>query len=425
MKALTRITAWLCCFFLIAGCQATGGPETGGQPPSSPAPVRPPFQRLADSSLSFEDWLAAFGAEASAQGISPLTAPQAFAGVRLNQRVLELDSRQPEFTRPVWDYLASTVSAERVATGSQLLIKHHALLQEVSRRYGVDPQYIVAIWGIETNFGQNFGDFNVIEVLATLGYRGRRQDFGRDQLLAALRILDNGDITPARMKGSWAGAMGHTQFIPTAFLNYAVDFDGDGKRNLWQSLPDVFASTANYLARSGWRSSQPWGFEVRLPPDFNWDLGDPDIRKPVAAWEQLGVRQANGGELPATASDGAIIAPAGYRGPAFLVFDNFHALQKYNNSTSYVLAVGQLADRMTGKTAIIAKWPTYLAPLSRSENLELQRLLIQRGYNPGAVDGIVGPRTRTAVKAFQKTVNQPNDGFPTQDLLEQLRRLSF
>ena len=420
-----RITAWLYCFFLMTGCQSTGGPEPGGQPSSTPAPVRPPFQRLADPSLSFEDWLAAFSTIAAAQGISPSTAQQAFAGVRLNRQVLELDSRQPEFTRPVWEYLASTVSTGRIVAGNQRLTRHHDLLQEVSRHYGVDPQYIVAIWGIETNFGQNFGGFSVIEVLATLGYQGRRQDFGREQLLAALRILDNGDITPARMKGSWAGAMGHTQFIPTTFLTYAVDFDGDGRRDLWESLPDVFASTANYLAKSGWRSGQPWGFEVELPPGFNWDLSDPDTRKPVADWAQLGVRQVNGGQLPATAGNGAIIAPAGYRGPTFLVFDNFFALQKYNNSVSYVLAVSQLADRMTGKPPIIARWPTDLAPLSRSENLELQRLLAQRGYNPGSVDGIVGPRTRTAVKAFQKKVNQPSDGFPTQDLLERLRQLSL
>jgi membrane-bound lytic murein transglycosylase B len=423
MKVVSRIAVWALGFFMVAGCQATNRPETSTQAtqttPSSPAlPPRP----AAKNHRSFDEWLMAFQVEAVSRGISPSTLKRALAGVRPNPKILELDSRQPEFTRPIWDYLDSAVSAQRIAIGRRSLVKYDGLLKDIYRRYGVPPQYIVAIWGIETSFGKNIGNINVIRALATLAYRGRRQDYGREQLLAALQILENDNLPPSRLRGSWAGAMGQTQFIPTTFLNYAVDYNGDGARDLWKSLPDAFASTANYLASMGWQKNQAWGMEVRLPTDFNWDLINPETRKSVTQWQQLGVRQADGSNLPAVDSQGEIIVPAGHRGPAFLALDNFQTIMQYNTSTSYALAVARLADRVTGKRPLVASWPTDLPPLSRTDKLELQRLLTKRGYNPGEIDGIVGPRTRAAVQAFQKEIRQTHDGYPTRVLLEQLRR---
>ena len=373
------------------------------------------------ASLSFEQWVDQFKNRAVAGGISRSTVEHAFQGVSLNRRVIELDQRQPEFTRPIWEYLDGAVSSRRIRQGRELLSRHEELLEQISRRYRVDPRYLVAIWGLESDFGRVFGDFDVIEVLATLGYQGRRQEFGREQLMAALEILDRGDISTDRMVGSWAGAMGHTQFIPTTFLSYAVDFDGDGRRDLWNSIGDALASTANYLASAGWREGLPWGYEVNLPAQFDWDLSHADSRRPLKNWQHYGVRLANGQLPPGLEVPTALIAPAGHRGPAFLVTDNFRAILRYNNATSYALAVSHLADRLGGSGPFTASWPTTLEPLSRSDKKELQRLLSARGYDPGGIDGIVGPRTRAAVKRFQKEINQPNDGYPTQELLNLLR----
>jgi len=373
------------------------------------------------ASLSFEQWVDQFKNRAVAGGISRSTVERAFQGVSLNRRVIELDQRQPEFTRPIWEYLDGAVSSRRIRQGRELLSRHEELLEQISRRYRVDPRYLVAIWGLESDFGRVFGDFDVIEVLATLGYQGRRQEFGREQLMAALEILDRGDISTDRMVGSWAGAMGHTQFIPTTFLSYAVDFDGDGRRDLWNSIGDALASTANYLASAGWREGLPWGYEVNLPAQFDWDLSHADSRRPLKNWQHYGVRLANGQLPPGLEVPTALIAPAGHRGPAFLVTDNFRAILRYNNATSYALAVSHLADRLGGSGQFTASWPTTLEPLSRSDKKELQRLLSARGYDPGGIDGIVGPRTRAAVKRFQKEINQPNDGYPTQELLNLLR----
>lgn len=404
---------------LLVACQATSV-ETAVPVVSNTAVTGTPFQP-ARQAQSFADWIIAFKAQAATRGISAATLEQAFAGVSLNQRVLELDSRQPEFTRPIWQYLTSAISERRVSQGRQLLMEYSQSLNDAGRRYGVEPPFIVAIWGIESDYGRAYGDFNVIEVLATLAYEGRRRQFGQEQLLAALQILERGDIPAAQMEGSWAGAMGHTQFIPTSFLQYAVDADGDGRRDLWNSLPDVFASTANYLAKAGWSANQPWGFEVVLPEGFDWDLSDPTVRKPLAEWALYGIHRADGSDLPDSPLLAEVLAPAGHRGPAFLVLDNFRTILRYNNATSYALAVAHLADRITGKGPIRASWPTELEPLSRTETIEMQRLLQARGFDPGAPDGLVGPRTRAAVKQFQRSIGEPNDGFPTQALLARLR----
>lgn len=388
---------------------------------STTTPSSPPLQVAA---LSFGEWVEQFKDGAVARGISRSTVERAFQGISPNSKVIELDQRQPEFTRPIWEYLDGAVSTRRIYRGQELLKQHRQLLEQIGQRYGIEPRFLVAIWGLESDFGRVFGNFNVIEVLATLGYRGRRQEFGREQLLAALEILDNGDITADRMVGSWAGAMGHTQFIPTTFLGFAVDFDGDGRRDLWNSIGDALASTANYLSKSGWRENIRWGYEVSLPPNFNWDLSDSSIRRPLKEWQYYGVRTPGGEILPPLEVQTALLAPAGHRGPVFLVTDNFQAILRYNNATSYALAVAHLADRFDGGGDFQANWPSHLAPLSRSDKIELQRRLSARGYDPGGVDGIIGPRTRAAVKRFQKEIDQPNDGFPTQELLDQLRRSS-
>ncbi len=370
----------------------------------------------------FDAWVAGFRVEARAAGISAATLASAFDGVEFNPRILELDAYQPEFTRPVWEYLATAVSPSRIARGREMMARHGELLAQVSRHHGVDAAYIVAIWGMETDYGRRFGEFDVIEALATLAYQGRRQRFGQEQLMAALRILERGDIEPRAMVGSWAGAMGHTQFIPTTYLDYAVDWDADGARDLWGSLGDAFASTAHYLRRAGWRTGASWGMEVRLPADFDWSLSGPETQLDVARWSALGVTRTDGAPLPPLDGAGAIVAPSGHQGPRFLILDNFRAILRYNNSTSYALAVGHLADRLRGGGPIIASWPTWQRPLSRADRLELQRLLARLGYDPGGVDGIVGPRTRAAVKSFQQDRGLPPDGHPDSEILERLRR---
>jgi len=282
----------------------------------------------------------------------------------------------------------------------------------------------VAIWGLESRYGANTGGYNVIEALASMAYGSRRPDVFRQNLIEALLILEHGDITPEDMQGSWAGAMGQTQFMPAAFRQYAVDGDGDGKRDIWHSLPDVFASTANYLAAHGWKPGQPWGVEVRLPAKFDWTQAEMEVTKSVAEWRKLGIKRVDGKPLPKVDSPASIIAPAGHRGPAFIVFDNFRTILDYNNSVSYALAVGHLADLITGKPEFAAQWPREEQPLSRADKQDLQNLLAQRGYDPGSNDGVIGPKTRIAIRLFQREIGEVPDGFATLALLTRLRALA-
>ena len=294
-------------------------------------------------------------------------------------RVVELDRAQPEFTRTVWDYLDSAVSPQRVARGQDKLLQVRDEADAAAARYGVPPAIVVAIWGMESNYGGNYGNIPTIDALATLGFEGRREDWARGQLLAALKILQNGDIDRAQMIGSWAGAMGQTQFLPSVFLAYAVDADGDGRRDIWGSMADVMASTANFLARSGWQADQPWGVEVQLPPGFDVGRADVAVRQSTAQWAAEGVRTIDGAPLPELA-DGTILLPAGARGPAFLVGPNFRAILRYNNSTSYALAVGLLAQRLAGGPDVQAPWPRDLPALTRAQLLALQTALNERGF---------------------------------------------
>ena len=367
---------------------------------------------------SFASWQAAFRQEALSAGIQAAVFDAAFKGVIPDMAVIRADRSQPEFSRPVWEYLDSAISTARVRRGQALLAEHASTLQAIEQRYGVDRRALVAIWGMESNFGQYMGDKSVIAALATLAYEGRRPAFAHEQLLAALRILQHGDVQPNRMRGSWAGAMGQTQFIPSTYNQFAVDFDGDGRRDIWDSSADALASAAHYLQKSGWQSGQPWGFEVTLPSGFDYAQADAEIRKPIGEWRQLGVNNIPAADNQANA---VLLLPAGHRGPAFLVLDNFRAILKYNNSTAYGLAIGLLSDTLNGHPGVQAAWPRNDRQLGRSERIELQELLVHKGYAPGAADGIIGANTRKAVRAFQQSLGQPADGYPSHELLLQLR----
>ena len=368
----------------------------------------------------FARWVAEFRTFARAAGIDEATLQRAFANVRFIQRVIELDRAQPEFTRTVWDYLDGALSAQRIARGQDKLLQLRPEVDAIVARYGVPTEVLVAIWGMESNYGSNVGDIPTIDALATLGFEGRREEWARGQLLAALKILQNRDIDRAQMIGSWAGAMGQTQFLPSNFLAYAVDADGDGRRDIWGSVADVMASTANFLARSGWQTGQPWGLEVRLPPGFDYARADADVRQPASAWASEGVQAMDGAPLPAM--DGtSILLPASARGPAFLVGPNFRTILRYNNSTSYALAVGLLAQKLAGGPSVQTPWPRDLQALTRSQLLALQTALNARGFDSGTPDGTMGPATRRGVRQYQRSLGLPADGYPTLDLLQRLQ----
>lgn len=392
--------------------------------PAIVPPVVPTGDDLAIApTQTFAEWQAGFRKEALAAGIRPDLFDRAFVGVSPDMSVIKADRSQPEFTRPVWEYLDGALSPLRVNKGKSLIQQNAQVLQSIEQRYGVDREALVAVWGMESNFGQFQGSKSVINSLATLAYEGRRPGFAHAQLIAALQILQQGDITPEKMLGSWAGAMGQTQFIPTTYNTHAVDFDGDGRRDIWGSSTDALASTAHYLQSSGWQRGQPWGFEVDLAEGFDYTLADGTIRKPVSEWIRLGVSEYGG--LPIAPDDmqlsASLLLPAGHRGPAFLIFDNFRAILKYNNSSSYALAVGLLSKRFTDGGLIYGQWPKEDLPLSRSERIELQTLLGKHNYDAGNPDGIIGANTRKAIRSAQQSFGWPADGYPTQQLLEALR----
>jgi membrane-bound lytic murein transglycosylase B len=412
IKSAAMLMAGVC-----AACAAPSAvspqPAPAARPAAAPAVARP--------AEGFSEWLAGFRGRARAAGISEATFDAAFRGVAPNPRVIELDGRQAEFVRPIWEYLDSAVSETRVQNGRRLAAEKAPALRAIEAQHGVEGEVALAIWGLESAYGANYGDIPVIESLATLAWEGRRRDFAEEQLLAALRILQTGDVTPERMVGSWAGAMGHTQFIPTSFEAYAVDFGGDGRRDLWSAdALDALASTANYLARFGWTQGLPWGVEVRLPAGFDYALADERLR-PMDLWRGRGVTAAAGGPLPDLGEAGLLL-PAGAQGPAFLVTRNFGVIKRYNNATSYALAVGHLSDRIAGGGPIAADWPRGERPLSRTEKEEVQRRLIALGFDTRGVDGQIGPDSRAAIRAWQTSRGLPADGFDTAGLLAALRR---
>ncbi len=371
---------------------------------------------------SFEQFVADFWPKAKAKGISRRLYKAAFDGVTPNAKVIELGERQPEFTTPVWAYVEKRVTPARIEKGREKREELERTLAAIEKRYRVDRHVLLSIWGMETNFGGYKGELSTVRSLATMAFTGRRKKYGRSQLLAALKILQNGDIPVKGMTGSWAGAMGHTQFIPTTYQAYAVDWTGDGKRDIWNSVSDALASTANYMKISGWKPGRPWGWEVKLPRKFNYGrIGRKNARS-VASWVKLGLKPARGGRFGSAGTKSWVILPAGADGPAFLVTDNFKAILRYNASTAYALAVGHLADRIRGARGFAAKWPVHHRMLSRTQRVELQGLLARRGLYDGDVSGRFGRQTRAAIVAYQKTAGLPPDGFANVALLERLRR---
>ncbi|HEX4508893.1 MAG TPA: lytic murein transglycosylase [Burkholderiaceae bacterium] len=372
-----------------------------------------------DVAVAFASWIAAFRLSARAAGIGDATLDTALTGVQFRPHVIELDRSQPEFTRTTWDYLDATAGPQRVSQGQATLAQARVEAAAAEARYGVPASVLVAVWGIESNYGSNTGDIPTIDALATLGFEGRRADWARAELLAALKILQDGDIERGRMVGSWAGAMGQAQLLPSSFLAYAVDADGDGRRDIWGSVADVLATTANFLARTGWRADEPWAVEVQLPGSFDVARADSSVREDAGTWGQDGVRAFGGAELPPM-HDAAILLPAGARDPAFMVGADFRALLRYNASTNYALAVGLLAQQIAGGVGVQAPWPRDLATLSRPQLIDLQTALSQHGFDSGQPDGVMGPATRNALRQFQRSIGLVPDGYPTLDLLQRL-----
>ncbi len=359
--------------------------------------------------------------EASDAGISDSTIRTATADVSRNARVIELDRQQPEFLQTFGRYLETRLTTQRVRRGRELLDEHDALLQQVQNEFGIPATYLVAFWGLETNFGGYFGDFRVLDSLATLACDRRRSAFFSEQFVEALRLIDRDRMRPEQMRGSWAGAMGHTQFLPSTARMHGIDYDGDGRIDLWNSLPDAMASAANYLRAMGWNSGQRWGREVRLSDDLPLPESGIDIRKSLAEWAELGVRRADGGPLPDADIRAALLLPSGYHGPAFLVYPNFHIIMRWNPSTAYALSVGLLADQIGGGDGLLRQPPAE-DPMSRDEVRELQSRLNNLGHDSGTPDGIAGRMTRNAVRAYQQQAGIPADGHPNRVLLEQLRK---
>jgi len=374
-----------------------------------------------DEAPDFSTWLAQFRQEALAQGISQATLDAALADVQRLPEVIERDQRQPEFIQTFWTYLDKRLSPWRIERGQALLREHRALLDEVQTRYGVPAGVLVAFWGLETNYGGYLGDFPIPAALATLAFDPRRAGFFRHELLQSLRIIEAGHVTAADMKGSWAGAMGQVQFMPSTYLRYAVDGDGDGHKNLWTSLPDALHSAAYFLRELGWQPGELWGREVRLAADFDWESAHPKVKKPVSAWARLGVTQADGSPLPDSDLAGAIVLPQGHAGPAFLVYRNFEVIMGWNRSLNYALAVGHLSDRLLGLPELGNGRDADNRPLSREQVMEMQHLLAARGLDVGAPDGLPGPQTRLAIRAWQKAAGVPVDGYASVGLLEQLQ----
>jgi len=392
-------------------------------PVDAQIPPRPRPILVAQNESGFQLWIKRFEAKALAKGVSRRTFNRAFRGVKLNQRVMALDRKQAEFSRQIWDYLDTATSPKRVKNGQVMLKKHRKKLRRIERKYQVDAKAVLAIWGLESSYGVNMGDINIIEALATLAYEGRRSKFGESQLLTALKVIQRGDITPKRMLGSWAGAMGHTQFIPTSYQAYAQDFDGDGKRNVWDPRDpgDALASTANYLHKFGWVYKQPWGVEVKLPKKFHYGNASLKVKATPARWHELGVRLVSGGRLP-NHGKASIFLPAGADGPAFAVFKNFFVIKRYNNANSYAMAVGHLGDKIMGAGEFKQEWPRGPGALKLNDKVAVQELLNRAGYDLGDPDGIIGPKTIDAISAFQTRQGVSLTGKADQDLLKLLRR---
>lgn len=397
-------------------------PRNSLRPALRPAVTSTPEVLVSAATQSgFADWIKGFRARALRQGISADVFDRAFAGVQYDADVIRRDRNQSEFTKTIWDYLDSAASDARVNNGKAALRKHGALLDRIEAQYGVDRDVIVAIWGLESAYGTFRGSNPVIGSLATLAYDARRSDFFEEQLIEALKILQSGDVRLANFKGSWAGAMGHTQFIPTSYQSLAVDFDGDGKRDIWSDDPaDALASTANYLAKNGWIKGASWGVEVRIPQGFDYTLANRDILRMPSEWAQIGIVDLDGKAVPDHGS-ASVLLPAGAKGAAFLIFKNFDVIETYNTADAYVIGVGHLSDRITGAGPIRSDWPREDRALTFDERIEMQRLLTAKGFDTQKIDGKIGPLTINAVRAFQTSIGDIPDGYASLNILKKLR----
>ena len=414
-KGIYRMAATGLLTLALAGCGASmnqspgalGGGHFGGLPTANGQ----------GSEAGFQTWVASFRPRALAAGISPQVFDGAMGQAHFMPSLIALDRKQSEFSKPIWDYLDGAIGT-RVGTGRSKAAQYASTLAAIEARYGVPREIVLAVWGMESNFGAGRGSTPIVPALATLAYDGRRGEFFAGELVAALRIIQAGDVDSAHMVGSWAGAMGHTQFMPSSFLSHAVDFNGDGRRDIWSDDPtDALASTAHYLRQNGWQPGQPWGAEVILPSGFDYNQVSKSVEKSGSQWTAMGVRTAGGRPVPS----GAIIAPAGARGPAFVITQNFRAILKYNASDSYALAVSFLGDAIAGRPGIQGAWPRGDRTLSNSEKAEIQRLLMARGFDTGGADGKLGAKSVEAVKGFQRSRGMVPDGYADANLLALLR----
>lgn len=384
--------------------------------------IRPAGPAVTDASQSgLQAWITGFRARAMAQGISARVFDAAFDGARYLPDVIAKDRNQSEFTKTIWDYLDSAASESRIRNGREAMARHASTLAQIEAHYGVDRHIVAAIWGLESAYGSHRGDIDVISAMATLAYDGRRGRFFEAQLIAALKILQSGDVAPRAMTGSWAGAMGHTQFIPTSYLSFAVDANGDGKRDIWSDDPtDALASTAAYLQRSGWIQGMPWGVEVQLPRGFDYTQANRSIKRMPSQWAQAGVVGMDGRPVRDHGA-ASVLLPAGAQGAAFLVFHNFAVIERYNTADAYVIGVGHLADRLRGGGPIQAGWPRGDRALSFAERQDMQRRLTAAGFSTQGVDGKIGPNTIAAIRAYQRARGMVPDGYASLSLLQSLR----
>jgi len=370
----------------------------------------------------FQACLQNIRSDALQQGVPASVIDTAFRGMTPDQKVVDLDSRQPEFSLTYGKYVGSSVNADRIAKGQQKMAQWRGLLDALEREYGVPPQYLISFWGMETNYGTFMGDFQALRSVATLACMTKRVAFFSGETIAALKILANNHMTSPQMRGSWAGAMGNMQFMPSTFVKWAVDRDGNGKIDIWTSMPDAFASAANFLRGIGFKPGLPASDEVVLPANFPLEQSDMSVEKPVRAWAALGVKRAGGAALPASDEPASIILPAGWRGPAFILYPNFKAVMNWNRSTLYALSVAILAQQIAGGPAVMQPAPADDEPLSRSTVIDLQTRLARLGFYTEETDGLLGPKTRSAVRMFQKQIGLPADGHPTPQLVTRLQQ---
>ena len=369
----------------------------------------------------FSECITRIGMQAKSEGISDKTIQQVLGNAKYSQRVIELDQRQPEFTQTFTNYFNARINEERVQRGRELLVRHRTLLNTIQQESGIPAQYLVSFWGLETNYGSYFGDWLVTDSLATLACNPRRSNFFTQELLNALRIADAGDISPERMIGSWAGAMGHMQFMPSTFLQYAKDIDGDGRRDLWGSVADALGSAANFLRDLGWTPGLNWGYEVRLPLNFDYSLARKDHMLSMIEWAKLGVTAATDTELEPSTQPAALLVPGGHLGPAFLVTKNFYIIMRWNRSEFYALSVGHLADRIAGASTLQRAPPADTLKITREQVRQLQLDLLALGIDAGEADGVMGSTTRHAISRFQQKTQRIADGHLDAALLIAIR----